>query len=250
MGHWLHENSGAIWSLIFGTVLGVAGNWLFFKMSKHSKQLTWELVPRTAVLQDRNMLLERRLSPDGRAPGGVGVRITNAGRSPIVHDDFVKPVMVHFPEGAYTRASLEVASNDAELQDVHDLAGSNRYSFKVDLLNPGEWVEIHFLTEAGTTQPELSARLVGETGPMRVASVKLHRPPAWTVLIWTIGLPTSLIAATYGTVIFFFSFANGYLGFDSIVGIIGGALCYLLAYFIFAPVTRELIGDMRKGSDR
>ena len=151
-------------SLIVGGLIGALINWYFVWRAESPKRLVYEVLNKTSLVNGRHspyaLSVVRRL----KNPNVTLIRIGNAGEQPIVSEDFRgTPIRINFePACILARRHTDKQNPDISLIWSTD-TGSTYTGVTPELLNPGEWFELQFRTDGGVVEPQVSARVVGET---------------------------------------------------------------------------------------
>jgi hypothetical protein len=152
-------------SLLLGGVLSALINWYFVWLVEKPKRLAYEVLSRSRIMSDRRYSLPPlSVLHKLRNPNVTLIRIGNAGKQPIVSEDFRgSHIEISFePAGIVSRNHTNSQNSGISLDWTAD--NGQRYTgVTPDLLNPGEWFELQFLTSGDPAEPKISARLAGQT---------------------------------------------------------------------------------------
>lgn len=247
---WLSDHAETMVSLVVGALLGIAGNWYFWRLGDKRKQLDWTYLGTAPIVrlneQDSDSLpLEVRFNSElVDRPNVVRLRIRNTGTAPITFSDFANPIEVEFQDAVYLRADI-VASNPESIQQKVEFEQprSNSYRFTLNLLDKGEWLELRFITDGDTRPPEVSARVAGSTPPRRVPLQGKKTPPAFLA---GVGVVTLGLVAYF---IWLSGFATSETGRAWLLIIAGACTSMAIASFTGAIFGRSLLKAQERALD-
>ncbi|MCT9868726.1 hypothetical protein [Paenarthrobacter aurescens] len=171
-----------------GNILGVAGlvtGFIFYWLSRRPKRFGWQVISKTEIVSFKGRSLPLQVVYGGEevySPNLIVLRLGNAGKAEIRPDDYDGPVRVDFSKGRMLACDVSRKLNEKiEVEVTRDTPMS--VTVAPSLLNAGEWVDLHFITDGPVETPAVSARIAGETsaaGDVVAQQKRLWRP--WLVL--------------------------------------------------------------------
>jgi hypothetical protein len=187
-----------IWQFI-GVVIAVIGTlltlWLFL-VERKRKELSYTIAVNEGLIQVAEEIDENfQILYKGKSVRNLRLlilEIRNSGNIPILPTDYVKPVVLLCNDEANI-VSAEIAHSEPKDMDVALELMSSHITFKMDLLNPRDYLRIKILVNNFQTF-EVKGRLIG------VSAIKQREKRAELIPIYT---ATLLVGYILGGIVYF-----------------------------------------------
>lgn len=176
---WLGEQFGNILGIL-GLITGV---W-FFLLSRKPKRFGYQVISKTRILAHQSRALPLQVVYDGRevsSPNIIVLRVGNTGKAEIRAQDYDGLVEMEFRSSHILSSTVSGQSDDAITVDL-GMEGRNAVTFSPPLLNPGEWIELQFVTDGPLEIPKIHSRVAGQSGT--ASDVEKNRKKVWQSVYW------------------------------------------------------------------
>jgi len=164
------------WPAVVGYVLGVLGilaTIVAYFRAKVVKTVDYDPILSSSLIPTLTSAPDVEVRVDGdvvEKPGVCVVRILNSGRTAVDGHEWQGPLRIAL-DADFRKVSVADRSSPEVALSPHWAyeSGSKREAniTNVGLLNPGEWLDLQFITEEVATKVECRARFTGQTRPMR-----------------------------------------------------------------------------------
>ena len=181
---WWLSSSG--WVIgVLGVVLAVVA-WV---RPYRSKMLAWDVVSNTPIAAvPAGAGHELEITYSGRpvkAAHLLVVRLKNIGREAVEVDDYAQPVRFEFSDASELLTYAVVRQSTALDPTFHvDTHHPRRVEVNPLLLNPGDWLDLQFVTDGRGEVPAAATRIANQTRPMGRGSLRRPLSPlTWVGVI-------------------------------------------------------------------
>lgn len=177
---WLGEQFGNIFS-----VLGLATGFWFYWLSRKPKRFGYQVISKTRILAHQSVDLPLQVVYAGHevsSPNILVLRLGNTGKAEIRAEDYEGPIKIAFQSSQILSGMVSGKSDDAIDADVISSGAPNAAVFKPVLLNPGEWVDLQFVTDGPLEIPSIHSRIAGQT--VAVSDAEKSRKKVWRPVYW------------------------------------------------------------------
>lgn len=165
---WWSEHGETVWASIAALIIGLAIGYYFYRLTVRPKKVDWLPISASSILQiradQRPNFADLELTLGGQIisnPNLILLRIVNTGSLPVTQADFDPPITFDFADVPVIRASIHdqvKKSSKVNLEKVTDSC----YSLSLSSMNPGQWIDVQFITDTlETTYPIVMGEVIG-----------------------------------------------------------------------------------------
>ena len=179
-GAWWGEHGELVLGIVVGGIIGAIVSWIYYRKAETPKRLAYEIRSNSRMIStDRDERRNLQVIYNGarvKNPNLTIVRVANIGKQDIVAEDFRNsPIKIRFDSSHVLSATPSDQQNPRITGQLAEIPGSNAVGVMPDHLKSNEWFDVRIVTDGDPIEPEIEARVVGETHPIMATDVVLRQ---------------------------------------------------------------------------
>ena len=179
-GAWWGEHGELVLGIVVGGIIGAIVSWIYYRKAETSKRLAYEIRSNSHMIStDRDERRSLQVIYNGarvKNPNLTIVRLANIGKQDIVAEDFRNsPIKIRFDSSLVLSVTPSDQQNPRITGQLAEIPGSNAVGVMPDHLKSNEWFDVRIVTDGDPIEPEIEARVVGETHPIMATDVVLRQ---------------------------------------------------------------------------
>jgi hypothetical protein len=179
-GAWWGEHGELVLGIFVGGIISAIVSWIYYRKAEKPKRLAYEIRSNSRMIStDRDERQNLQVIYNGarvKNPNLTVVRVANIGKQDIVAEDFRNsPIKIRFDSSLVLSATPSDQQNPRITGQLAEIPGSNAVGVMPDHLKSNEWFDIRIVTDGDPIEPEIEARVVGETHPVMATDVVLRQ---------------------------------------------------------------------------
>lgn len=179
-GAWWGEHGELVLGIVVGGIISAIVSWIYYRKAEKPKRLAYEIRSNSRMIStDRDERKNLQVIYNGarvRNPNLTVVRVANIGKQDIVAEDFRNsPIKIRFDSSLVLSVTPSDQQNPRITGQLAEIPGSNAVGVMPDHLKSNEWFDVRIVTDGDPIEPEIEARVVGETHPIMATDVVLRQ---------------------------------------------------------------------------
>lgn len=177
-GAWWGEHGELVLGIVVGGIISAIVSWIYYRKAEKPKRLAYEIRSNSRMIStDRDERKNLQVIYNGarvKNPNLTVVRVANIGKQDIVAEDFRNsPIKIRFDSSLVLSVTPSDQQNPRITGQLAEIPGSNAVGVMPDHLKSNEWFDVRIVTDGDPIEPEIEARVVGETHPIMATDVVL-----------------------------------------------------------------------------
>lgn len=179
-GAWWGEHGELVLGIVVGGIISAIVSWIYYRKAEKPKRLAYEIRSNSRMIStDRDERKNLQVIYNGarvKNPNLTVVRVANIGKQDIVAEDFRNsPIKIRFDSSLVLSVTPSDQQNPRITGQLAEIPGSNAVGVMPDHLKSNEWFDVRIVTDGDPIEPEIEARVVGETHPIMATDVVLRQ---------------------------------------------------------------------------